>query len=108
MNSLFPARSGAQVCRLLAGSEPSEVIAAQAREAFPGVDQSASATLRFENGVVGHVDVDMRSSRLAYGGFRFNAEAVGTEGTMRVTNFVMPFLSPTTLEPLLGAVPVSS
>jgi len=86
--SLMDAGCYAMNClRLLAGAEPSSVINASVVEAFPGVDESAEASLLFSNGITGSIV----SSFVSWTPSVF-AEVRGSEGSMSVTNFILPFV----------------
>jgi predicted dehydrogenase len=74
------------VLRLLAGSEP-QVIQATAKLASPGVDRRMDAELHFP-GVSGHMTASLLSSSL----LRIGVRVTGTEGEMRVLNFIAPHI----------------
>jgi predicted dehydrogenase len=71
--------------RSLAGEEP-EVVSAQAKERFPGVDRYAEAELRLPSGATGHVRVSMYSRSLLALGLRVQGEA----GEIKVLNATAP------------------
>lgn len=73
------------VLRFLAGSEP-EVVHAAAKLASTGVDRRMDADFRFPNGITGHMTASLLSSTL----LRIGVRVTGTEGQMRVLNFVLP------------------
>ncbi|MCF3131404.1 Gfo/Idh/MocA family protein [Streptomyces olivochromogenes] len=77
------------VTRLLAGGDPA-VTAARMRtlRKDPRIDRAMSAELAFPEGVTGRVRASMWSRRV----LSIRARAVGTDGELDVTNFVMPQL----------------
>jgi predicted dehydrogenase len=73
------------VLRFLADSEPA-VVQATAKLASPGVDRRMDADFRFPNGIAGHMTASLLSSTV----LRIGVCVTGTEGEMRVFNFVLP------------------
>lgn len=74
--------------RFLGGAEP-KVVTARSRRRGPDVDRAMTAELRFPGrDTVGRITASMWSSKLLDISVRVN----GTEGRMRVTNFVAPQL----------------
>ncbi|MEU8589259.1 Gfo/Idh/MocA family oxidoreductase [Streptomyces sp. NPDC048664] len=75
------------VARLLGPGEPSVTSATMLTlRRDPRVDRAMSAELAFPGGATGRVRASMWSRRL----LSVRARVVGTEGEMKVTNFVMP------------------
>lgn len=75
------------VLRYLAGEEP-EVVHATARLWAAQVDRAADALLRFPGGVEASLHVAMKH----WGPPRLSCRVEGTEGELRVVNFVLPHL----------------
>ncbi len=74
-----------QFVRMIVGAEP-QVRSARAREwGTTGIDESMRAKLSFPNGVTGSIACSFRSPRVLPG-----ATIVGSEGTIRIHNFVAP------------------
>lgn len=73
------------ILRTLAGAEPS-VVSARARLKSPGVDRLTTAEFAFPDGRTGAITASMLSLRL----FAASVRVIGSEGTMTVTNPVMP------------------
>ncbi len=73
------------VLRFLAGSEP-EVVRAQATLIAPQVDRRMDAELLFPGGITGHFTASLLSRTL----LRIAVRVHGTQGEMRVFNFVAP------------------
>ena len=71
--------------RTLAGAEP-DVKSARARELKPGVDRFLHAEFGFKDGRTGAITASMLSRRLLAVGARVE----GTEGSLRVSNPIMP------------------
>ena len=73
--------------RYLVGAEPTAVTEASVVEAFPGVDESATATFAFAGGITARIRSSFRARW-------FNAQASvhGSEGSLRIFNFLAPFL----------------
>jgi predicted dehydrogenase len=75
----------AHVLRTLAGAEP-EVTSARAWLRSPQVDRAMIADYRFPGGATGRTIASMWSHRL----LRISARYVGTEGELRIFNYLMP------------------
>lgn len=73
--------------RYLVGSEPTKVVKASVEEAFAGVDKSAAATFSFASGITARI-------RCSFCARFFNAQASvhGIEGSLRMINYITPFL----------------
>jgi len=71
--------------RTLAGAEP-KVTRASAKLRSPDVDRLVVAELEFPGGVTGSITASMLSSRFV----RIGGKVIGSDGEMRVTNFIAP------------------
>lgn len=71
--------------RTLSGMEP-EVVSAHIKERSPGVDRFAEAQLTFANGCTGDISASMLAAKWP----SIGAEVLGSEGTMRVFNPIVP------------------
>ncbi|MFI1767569.1 Gfo/Idh/MocA family protein [Streptomyces sp. NPDC020800] len=77
------------VARLLTGADPAVTAARMLTlRKEPRIDRAMSAELAFPGGVTGRVRASMWSRRV----LSVRARAVGTDGELDVTNFVMPHL----------------
>ncbi|VEG55259.1 putative dehydrogenase [Mycolicibacterium aurum] len=75
------------IARTLGGSTP-KITAAQAKMRGPQIDRAMTATLRFAQGHTGRIRCSMWSSDL----LRVSATVIGTRGTLRMVNPVLPHL----------------
>ncbi len=73
--------------RTMVGTEP-EVVSAESLVGWGGVDRATTARLQFPDGPTGHVTASMLSRRLV----SISLRAVGTKGTLKAVNPLLPKL----------------